>query len=260
METIDPTIIDTDVVQQSFEKSLHTYHNNAIAQKQIAEQLLRFGNEKRSLADIKTVFEIGCGTGVLTEQLFNYIQPDHFIFNDICNGIDDYIFPIFNKHDVTSYESRIGNIEELDFPHEVDMIVSGSTFQWIEELDALFCKIYNSLKPGGVLLFNTYGPENFREISQLTGNALDYKSRDYLSDMLHKYFDHVAFYEETIELKFPCPKDVFKHLKLTGVNGLKKNFFSKEDYKNIISNYLKLFDGQGCVSLTFHPIYFFIVK
>ena len=58
-------MIDKSLVKKRFSKSLKTYDDNAIVQKQMAEKLVDFLPKK----EFNSVLEIGCATGLLTKQL-----------------------------------------------------------------------------------------------------------------------------------------------------------------------------------------------
>ena len=59
-----------------------------------------------------------------------------------------------------------------------------------------------------------------KEIRELTGNGLPYRSREELEVALSPHFDILYSEEELIPLSFEDPIKVLYHLKQTGVNGL----------------------------------------
>ena len=72
----------------------------------------------------------------------------------------------------------------------------------------------------GYFAFSTFGKENMKEIRELTGNGLPYRSREELEVALSPHFDILYSEEELIPLSFEDPIKVLYHLKQTGVNGL----------------------------------------
>jgi len=48
--------------------------------------------------------------------------------------------------------------------HSVDVLHSNLCFQWIDDLQALFGECVRVLKPGGLLLFSTFGPDTLKEL------------------------------------------------------------------------------------------------
>jgi malonyl-CoA O-methyltransferase len=58
-----------------------------------------------------------------------------------------------------------GEATALPLPdHSVDVLHSNLCFQWIDDLPALFGECARVLKPGGMLLFSSFGPDTLREL------------------------------------------------------------------------------------------------
>jgi malonyl-ACP O-methyltransferase BioC len=58
-----------------------------------------------------------------------------------------------------------GEATALPLPdHSVDVLHSNLCFQWIDDLPALFGECVRVLKPGGMLLYSTFGPDTLREL------------------------------------------------------------------------------------------------
>ena len=95
------------------------------------------------------MFEIGCGTGIFTKLFINSYNPSLIILNDIFDTTT-YLTDI-------NYEKFIkGNIENLNIP-KVDIIVSSSVFQWINDLEKL---LYLISKNTNELAFSLYIKDN----------------------------------------------------------------------------------------------------
>ena len=60
----------------------------------------------------------------------------------------------------------------LPFPdHSVDVLHSNLCFQWIDDLAALFNECARVLKPGGALVFSTFGPDTLKELRAAWASA-----------------------------------------------------------------------------------------
>lgn len=54
---------------------------------------------------------------------------------------------------------RVSSLEEYDYPKEQwDVVISNLVLHYIQDLDGIFRKIYRTLKPGGILVFNIEHP------------------------------------------------------------------------------------------------------
>jgi malonyl-CoA O-methyltransferase len=109
-----------------------------------------------------------------------------------------------------------------------------------------------------------------KEIRELTGKGLPYRSREELEAALSLHFDILYSEEELIPLSFEDPMKVLYHLKQTGVNGLsaqsslypkhEKQTWTRRDLQHFCERYTQEFTQGTSVSLTYHPIYIIAKK
>lgn len=236
--------MNKDLIRTRFSKSLSSYNENAKIQKKMAEKLVTLLNKTY----YKKVLEIGCGTGFLTELLNKLIKFEQYTTIDIVADCKNYIKAInpeinFIRADIES------------FPLEkYDLIIANASLQWVNDFQNIVKTLKNSLLNDGELVFSTFGKENFKEISSVTGTTLDYYSTNELED----FFPSSKIFSEIYIMNFENPREVLKHLQLTGVNGIenpnwtKKNLIAFENsYRNICSEHL---------TLTYNPIYMKMTK
>lgn len=210
--------INKDKVQKGFVKSITTYRKYAIVQEAIASRLIA-EMRWRCPEHHSSILEIGCGPAVLTEKYFQFFDADTYLANDI---VEEYA-PLLESLN-PKIQFMAGDIETKAFPQKFDLILSGSTFQWFNNLDAFLEKCAKALNPNGFLAFSCFGPENYREIRSVDGSGLDYLSFNEHLRLLEKYFDLVWSEKEIITRHFPEPIGVLHHMKRTGVNGLPEKF------------------------------------
>jgi hypothetical protein len=65
---------------------------------------------------------------------------------------------------------------------------------------------------------------------------------------------------DRIQLRFPTPLDVLRHLKNTGVNRSHAQFWTPGQLKRFTEQYSQFQLEDGSYPLTYHPIYFCIQK
>lgn len=83
----------------NFEKAKATYRKNAYIQKQMAENLIRilikfFGNK------FDSVFEIGAGTGFLTDEIKEKLLFKKIILNDLTDNFTNFLPDSYIKGDI----------------------------------------------------------------------------------------------------------------------------------------------------------------
>ncbi len=246
--------LDKNLIKERFEKNLSTYADNAIVQKHMAAELI---------ADLATncdktfnkILEIGCGTGNLTKEILNQLDFKELFVNDIVENA------LGTEISSNKIKTLYGDCEKIEFPQNIDLVISNATFQWLENLPAFWDKIYASLNTKGVLAFNTFEEWNLYQIKTLTGNALNYYKKSELENVLSKNFKIIHSYSQTMEIEFDSAQEVLKHLKRTGVNGLLATQWRKSDLQEFSEKYNHLFkNDKGKLVLTYKPVWFICAK
>ncbi|ECL6440547.1 malonyl-[acyl-carrier protein] O-methyltransferase BioC, partial [Campylobacter jejuni] len=132
-----------------------------------------------------------------------------------------------------------------------DLIVSNATLQWLD-LKQVLPTLANMLNEKGILLLSTFGKMNLKEIKQSTGLGLKYFSTKELEQIFKPYFSDIKITEEIVNLEFQNALEVFKHLKLSGVNSL--------GFYRLNKQFLKEFEEKFQNKLTYHPIFILCKK
>ena len=107
----------------------------------------------------------------------------------------------------------------------------------------------SKLNPSGELVFSTFGKENFREIYHILGTSLNY----YSTTDLQNIFPDSLIEPEIHIMAFESPKDVLRHLQLTGVNAIENITWTKGDLIKFENAYKNLCCRRP--TLTYNPIY-----
>lgn len=248
------------IIEQRFSRSINTYPQHATVQLHIVKKL---NTHIKNLSFHKSPFvlEIGCGTGLLTNEFLQFHRPEIFYVNDISIEAMTAIASVFEKHAFPNWQFIIGDAENTHFPDHLDLIISSSTLQWFTDLERFIEKIYCNLNEDGYFVFSTYGPDNYKEVKTVAGIGLQYYSIPDLLQILHKYFNILHIEEEHQVLYFQNPIKVLQHIKYTGVNSINKQFWTKGKLKNFENEYQKQYSTpQNEVMLTYHPIYVVLQK
>lgn len=228
----------------NFEKAKATYRKNAYIQKQMAENLIRilikfFGNK------FDSVFEIGAGTGFLTDEIKEKLLFKKIILNDLTDNFTNFLPDSYIK----------GDIIKVEIPLNLDLILSNAVFQWIEDYGLLFKKLHKSLKKEGILAFSYFGENNFAQIKNITKIGLDYPKPDEI--IKQSGFEILYFEEELKTLYFKDIKELLNHIKFTGVKTENK-IWTKSDFKNFEEKYLNNYKDELGFELTYHPVYYLL--
>lgn len=240
--------LNKNLVAQRFAKAGQSYSEHAVVQKKICQNLTRL-LQQFCPRTMSRVFEIGCGSGNLTRLITASFQIEELILNDLYADVQQH----FNSHE--SLKWLIGDVETLDLPQQLDMIVSGSALQWMQDLPRLLEHCTASLVDQGWLCFSTFGPKNLFEIKELTGQGLSYWSiENWNSALTQAGFEILHLSESETQLYFDSPKAVLQHLKATGVTATAQHRWTKQTLQQFYQDYDRFKHAEG-YSLTYHPIY-----
>ncbi|WP_228133285.1 malonyl-ACP O-methyltransferase BioC [Acinetobacter sp. Ver3] len=248
--------IQKEMIATRFAKSHWTYADQARIQQNVAKHLSELMRLYVSSSELAKVFEIGCGTGNLTQEMLHHFKMDQVILNDLYADVEHTI----SHHQPVEW--RIGDVEKIELPKDLDLCASSSALQWMSEFERLIQKIYSALKPNGYFCFSTYGPQNLKEIKSLTGQGLKYFDQSQIKSLLEQNGFEVMHCEQQLaQLHFAHPKLVLKHLQATGVTATSQGFrWTKESLNQFYLGYRQFIatdEQENLVyPLTYHPIFF----
>ncbi len=155
--------LDKRLIQASFEQAASRYDEVAVLQREVGNRLL----ERLDLMRIKptVIVDVGCGTGVATAALLKKYTKARLYGLDLAPAmvaITRSRTPWFRK-----LYGICGDAESLPLADaSCDMVFSNMTLQWCGDIQRVFREWRRVLKPGGVLMFSTLGPDTLTELRQ----------------------------------------------------------------------------------------------
>ncbi|AOE49184.1 malonyl-ACP O-methyltransferase BioC [Kangiella sediminilitoris] len=166
-------------VARSFSKAAKTYDAAAffqrIAGERLYERLDYFKLEPKSIVDL------GCGTGVFTRELSQRFTQAQVTGVDIAEGMIQWC-----QQQSSAERYLCADAMTLPFPdNSVDLIFSNLAIQWVNDLSALFQELNRVLRPDGLLLFTTLGPDSLKELKQSFAEVDHYQHVNDFIDMHH---------------------------------------------------------------------------
>lgn len=245
--------LNKDRIKTRFAKAAATYDDQAIIQHKVADRLLTLLVQHTDSAP-KRALEIGCCTGLLTSRLANlYREMDKLFVNDLVPEFKQVI--VERVAGTVGLEFLAGDIESVTLPDNLNLVISSSTFHWLDDPASLFAKLAARMAPESTLAFAMYSRNNLWELREITGIGLQYYDPAELQEMVAKHFKVLAFEEEQITFKFQAPLDILHHLRETGVNSLIDSQWSRTYLSDFVKRYQSRFTEQNSVRLTYHPVY-----
>lgn len=242
--------INPKLIKTQFEKSLDTYNQNALVQKIMAEKLIEELTKIKK--DFTNILELGSGAGLLTKELVKKINFQTYSANDLVEKSKNFVNDIIPN--MTFY---CGNAQKIKPSKKMDLIISNAMFQWFNDLDKISLNYKNILNTDGILAFSTFSKENFKEIRNLTGLSLEYKSLNEITKIFEKNYKILHSEEFTYKMNFSNPLELLAHMKNTGVNSLTAKHWTFKKVKEFCDNYKNTYPE---ITLTYSPIIFICQK
>lgn len=157
--------IDKRRVRASFDRAAAGYDRVAVLQREVGARLIERLDYIR-LAPA-TIVDIGAGTGRLSKALAQRYKEAQVIALDLAPNM----LRAARRHAGLLARLRgrqhyvCGDAERLPLARgSADLLFSNVTLQWCNDLDAVFAEFRRVLKPGGLLLFSTFGPDTLKEL------------------------------------------------------------------------------------------------
>jgi len=137
----------------AFEFDGEKYKQASSHQKEWANNILN----ELNLAGNESILDLGCGDGVITNQLAEMAQNGEVVGIDASKGM---IHTAEKGKKFSNVFFGLKNINDIDYHNRFDLIFSNATLHWILDHRKLLCKTYKALKNGGTIRFNFAGEGN----------------------------------------------------------------------------------------------------
>jgi len=249
------------LVQNNFSRAANSYQEHAKVQFEIGQRLIeRF--DYYSL-DPQHILDIGCGPGIFSHQLKKRFPKS------LVTAFDNSSSMLQKIKQKWRYKIAkvAGDMESLPFKNNsFDIIFANQSIHWADDYNLLFKEISRILKPTGVLVFSTLGPDTFKEIRQSWQGVDEYSHVNNFQDMhllgdllLKSKFSEPVVDMEYITVRYPSVKAMANDLKSQGVQhqGEKANkgLMSPRRWQQYTKNYELLRDQDNLLPLTYEVVY-----
>ncbi len=162
---VDAVPLDKRSLRASFERAALSYDEAAVLQRAIADRLLARLDVVR-LAP-QTVLDAGSGTGYVARALMRRYPRARVFAADLAHAMARQARAHTRLRRWLTRASGAfvcADLERLPFAAaSVDMIVSNLTLQWCDP-QAAFAECRRALRPGGLFVFTTFGPDTLGEL------------------------------------------------------------------------------------------------
>ncbi len=159
--------INITKVRRAFSSASSSYDDHAELQREVGRRLL--AHLEFTKIQPESVLDIGCGTGFFTRLLAEKYKKAHIHATDIstamvCHTRDQHPkrLPWQRK-----YHHTVSNALSLPYKNaSFDLVASNLAMQWVPDAQAMMREMRRVLKPGGLILFSTFGRRTLTELKQ----------------------------------------------------------------------------------------------
>ncbi|HPQ24283.1 MAG TPA: malonyl-ACP O-methyltransferase BioC [Gammaproteobacteria bacterium] len=157
----DPPMLDKEKARHSFGRAAALYDETAVLQMEVGQRMLERLDYIR--IEPQVILDIGCGTGALTEGLMRRYPRAEVVALD-------FALPMLLR---TRQRGRwlrrprclCADLDALPLADQsVDLVFANAALQWSARPAETFADIARVLKPGGLCMFSSFGPDTLFEL------------------------------------------------------------------------------------------------
>lgn len=259
-------------IQRQFNSHASSYDAQAHVQRTMAERLTKSLIEwkNKGYTDEPNILEIGCGTGALTEIIVREWPNASITALDIAPAMikvaEQRVLSTVPNH----LSTRSSTLDRLSFLHadvemwaadagtaSFDIIVSNACFQWLSSPEETLGHLRRMLRPEGLLIFTTFGPDTFCELHQAFNavyrasgmepqrHGLSFQSISQWSHLLEKTGFPNIQYECSIQTeKYPTARDFLLTVKAMGASTSEAPMISGLSSRRLFANMYKEYEDK----------------
>lgn len=239
--------LDPKAVQRAFDSASHRYDEHAVLQHEVASRLL----SRLSYLRIKPglILDIGAGTGRPTNELMRRYPAAKILALDLSVSM----LKVARKRGRILKRPAVVCAHAQQLPladASVDMVFSSLSLQWCDQPDKAFSEIHRVLKPDGLVLFSTFGPDTLKELRS-SWSEVDRREHvhgfvdmhDVGDVMVQAGLQEPVMEREMITLTYERVRDVMRDLKYIGASNALQNrsrgLMGKDKLRQLEASYEK---------------------
>lgn len=255
--------LDKQGLCRAFNRAASRYDEAAILQHEVGGRLL----ERLELIRLQPqlVVDLGAGTGTHSRALQQRYRKAQIVSIDIAEQM------LHHARHKRGWFSRQGfvcsDMEQMPLRDNcADLVFANLSFQWIQDYDGLFTQIQRILKPGGLLLFSTFGPDTLRELRQAWAAIEDghvhvnaFIDMHDIGDAMHRCaFADPVMDMEHIVLTYENALALMKDLKAIGAHNInlgRNHGLTGRRHLDLVARAYEEFRQDGRLPATYEVVY-----
>ena len=179
------------------------------------------------------ILDVGAGTGTCSYQLAKKYTKSKIFMMDFATSMLQQAKKkrTWTERWSSRYKFIGGDAAALPFSdNSMDMIFSNLAMQWCDDLAQVFSEFKRVLKPDGMLLFSTFGPDTLKELNQCWQQLDGYQHVNHFIDLheigdalLKGGFSDPVMDMEMITVTYPDVISIMRDLKQIGAHNVNQH-------------------------------------
>jgi len=255
--------IEKQELKRTFDVAAANYEKHAVLQRTVMNRLL----ERLALTNLQanSVLDLGSGTGEAARLLAKRYRKARIVELDLSTGMLRHSRQLgprfFSKQRFVCADAEMLPLADC----VIDLVFSNMMLQWCNDLDAAFAESGRVLRPEGLFIFSTLGPDTLKEL-RLSWGKVDEKvhvnafldMHDVGDALVRAGFDAPVLDVERITLTFDDCNKLMQELKHLGAHNLnmgrRRTLTGKTRIKGMLAAY-EQFRQENRLPATYEVIY-----
>jgi len=224
-------------VRRAFDRAAERYEQFAVLQNEVCNRLL----EKLDIVKIAPEFilDAGAGTGKAIPALFERYKKAQLVALDLS----EKMLGKSGRHGGFFRAPHLvcADIERLPFADDTfDLVFSSLSMQWCNDLNAALLEAKRVLKPGGLFVFSTFGPDTLKELRYSWNKVDEFNHVNQFIDMhdigdalLQDGYAEPVMEAEVMTVTYDTVDEIMHDLKAIGANVTAANAQGKRFNKGL---------------------------
>lgn len=254
--------VNKSLSRRSFEQAAKEYDDAAILQREVATRLVE--RLDYMLIEPSIILDVGVGTGYCTLDLVQRYPNSQVIGLDIAQAMLEQTRSKLSSNKKVNYLAC--DVEKIALAdNSVDLVISSLTVQWCNDYLKAFSELKRVLKPGGCILFTSFGPDALKELRHCWYKVDSDQHVNSFIDMHHigdallqAGFENPVMDNETITITYKDVYQIMRDLKTIGahnvLNGRRHSLTGKNRLQAMIAEY-ETFRADGVLPMSYEIIY-----
>jgi len=220
--SISQQYISKQKIRRAFDRAANSYDDAAVLQKEVCSRLL----EKLEYIKLspQLILDAGVGTGEAVAPLMKRYKKSRLVALDLSERM--LAKALAHGRLLRKPELVCADLEHLPFcENSFELIFSSLTLQWCNDMPATMEDFLRVLKPGGLLMFSTFGPDTLKELRSCWSQIDDAVHVNEFTDMhdvgdglLQTGFADPVMEAETITVNYESVDKLMEDLRAIGAN------------------------------------------